>query len=142
MRLSRNSVSLLVGSYDNNSKVDNSILYSLYKDVVDFLITEYREIHKKALKLHIKERVLLIDDALRFLEHSQDKIVTPPAIIIKPVYSLNLNGPIFDSLKSCYVEVEEWFKNISRESRKAWVYFRKDGSIGALLIYKIEDEAK
>jgi len=132
---------LIEGTNDKNSRIDNSILYSLYKDAVDFLITEDREIHKKALRLHIEDRVLLIDDALNFLDRTQDKIVTPPALILIPVYNLNLKDPIFDSLKSSYIEFEDWFKKISREGRKAWVYFREDGSIGALLIFKIEDEA-
>lgn len=57
------------------------------------------------------------------------------------VYNLDLNDPIFDTLKENYIEFEDWFKKISREGRECWVHYRVDGSIGALLIYKIEDEA-
>ena len=51
----------------DNKAIDNAILYAVYKDAVDFLITEDRGIHKKALKLGIDDRVLLINDALRIL---------------------------------------------------------------------------
>ena len=47
---------------ENGDKISNIILYSVYKDATDFLITEDRRIHKKASKLGIADRVLLIDD--------------------------------------------------------------------------------
>ena len=57
------------------------------------------------------------------------------------VYNLDLNDPIFDSLKEEYhPEFEDWFKKISKEPRKCWVHYRENGKIGALLIYKSEDE--
>lgn len=42
----------------DNDEIDDIILYSTYKDAVDFLITEDRGIHKKASKLGIIDRVL------------------------------------------------------------------------------------
>lgn len=39
-----NKVGIAVSVHD---QIDNKILYSVYKDAVDFLITEDREIHKK-----------------------------------------------------------------------------------------------
>jgi len=56
------------------------------------------------------------------------------------VYNLNLRDHIFDSLKNEYTEFDAWSKKISREGRKCLVHFREDGSLDALLIYKIEDE--
>jgi hypothetical protein len=52
----------------NNDKIDNKILYSVYRDAVDFLITENRGIHKKASKLGVNDRVLLIDEALQIFK--------------------------------------------------------------------------
>ena len=56
------------------------------------------------------------------------------------VYNLDLEDPIFDPLREDYEEFENWFKKISREGRKCWVHYKEDGGIGALLIYKFEDE--
>jgi hypothetical protein len=47
-----------------NDKIDICILYAIYRDAIDFLITEDRGIHRKAKKLGLDERVLLIDDAM------------------------------------------------------------------------------
>jgi rRNA-processing protein FCF1 len=126
-----------------NSRVDNGILYALYKNAVDFLITEDRLIHKKARKLGIDDRVFLVSDALLFFNAyvAKDQVIVPPALVQEFAYNINVADPIFSSLKASYPEFESWFKKISREGRKCWVYFREDSRIGALLIYKIEDEA-
>lgn len=128
----------------NNDKIDNKILYSVYRDAVDFLITEDRGIHKKASKLGINDRVLLIDEALQIFNSyiHKELIIAPPALKNEIVYNLNYEDPIFDTLKEDYnPEFGDWFKKISREGRKSWVYYRKDGFIGAVIIYKFEDEA-
>ncbi|NMX21615.1 hypothetical protein C5S30_04110 [ANME-1 cluster archaeon GoMg4] len=128
-----------------NEQIDNGILYAVYKNAVDFLITEDKGIHKKARRLGIDDRVLLINDALDVFEHYtlRKETIRPPALEEKYIYNLNLTDPIFDSLKQEYEKekFEEWFKKISREGRKCWVHHREDESIGAILIYKVENEA-
>jgi rRNA-processing protein FCF1 len=121
--------------------IDNHILYTVYKDAVDFLVTEDRDIHKKAIKLGIDNRVLLIAEALTvFRGHLQkDSIIIPPALERKPIYNLNLSDPFFDSLKEEYPEFDDWFKKIKREGRNCLVNYKDDGSIGALLVYKLEN---
>jgi rRNA-processing protein FCF1/uncharacterized protein YfkK (UPF0435 family) len=127
---------------DAHDLVDNHILYAVYKDSVDFLVTEDRDIHKKAIKLGIDNRVLLIAEALIvFRGHVQkDSIIIPPALERKPIHNINLNDPFFDLLKKEYSEFDEWFKKIKREGRNCLINYKDDGSIGALLIYKLEDE--
>ncbi len=49
---------------ENNDDI-NIILYPVFNDLVDFLITENRSIHKRARPLGIEDRVLLVDEALR-----------------------------------------------------------------------------
>lgn len=128
-----------------NDHIDNTILYSIYRDTVDFLITEDKGIHKKALRLNIKERVLSLDDALGIFEKGShnERIGHPPALKEEVVYNLDINDPFFNSLKEEYgrLNFEKWFKDISRKARKCWVHFNEDNSIGALLIYKIENES-
>jgi hypothetical protein len=122
---------------------DNEILYAVYRGAIDFLITEDAGIHKKAFIAGISDRVLHIDDALQFFKQFleiKEKIPSPPALNETYMYNLNLNDPIFDGLKEDYPEFEDWFTRKSREHRKCYASYRSDGSIGALLIYKIEDE--
>jgi len=125
-----------------NSKIDAKILYSVYKNAVDFLITEDRGIHKRARQLGIEDNVLLVEDALQIFEKyvRKDELVSPPALKNIPVHNLNLNDPIFDSLKEEYEEFSDWFMKISKEGRMCWVHYRDNDAIGAILIYKDEDE--
>jgi hypothetical protein len=122
---------------------DNEILYAVFRGAIDFLITEDAGIHRKAFIAGISDRVLHVDDALQLFKQFIDikeKIPSPPALNESYMYNLDLNDPIFDSLKDEYPEFEDWFKRKSREHRKCYVSYRSDGKIGALLIYKIEGE--
>lgn len=125
-----------------NGDTGNIILYSVYKDSVDFLITEDRSLHKKASILGIDDRVLLVDEALRiFLNYVPEYgVIAPLPLKNEPVRNLNLEDPIFNTLKKEYPEFQAWFRKIAIGGRRGWVYYRNDGFIGALLIYKIEDE--
>jgi len=130
------------GDKGRSEIIDNSILYAVYKDAVDFLITEDKGIHKKAHRIRIDDRVLFIDDAILLLKQYIHKewVISPPALTHTNVYNLNLKDSFFDSLKREYDGFEKWFKRISKEGRKCWVHHREDSSIRALLIYKLEDE--
>lgn len=127
---------------NDHDRIDNNLLFAVYKNAVDFLMTEDKGIHKKASDIGIKERVLLIDDALQIFKKdiATSKPISPPALKEDFVYNLDLNDPIFDKLKKDYPEFEKWFLKISKEGRKCWVHHKVDGKIGALLIFKIEDE--
>lgn len=127
-----------------NDEIDNAILYAVYKDAVDFLITEDKGIHKKSIRLDISDRVLCVDEGIDVFEKElpKEEVVRPPALKEDAVHNLDLSDPIFDSLKKEYGESEfgDWFRKCSRDGRKCWVHHRTDSSIGALLIRKIENE--
>lgn len=55
-------------SNSNNEELDNTILYAVYKNAVDILITEDRGILRKALKTGIEDRVMDIDFAVAYFE--------------------------------------------------------------------------
>jgi len=132
-----------ISEANEHDRTDNNLLYAIYKNAVDFLITEDRGIHKKAAEINVQERVLLIDDAFQMFKKGVAilKPISPPALKEDFVYNLDLNDPIFDKLKKDYPEfVEKWFPKISKEGRKCWVHLKGDNKIGALLIFKIEDE--
>jgi predicted nucleic acid-binding protein len=133
----------IVGQTNNaHELVDNNLLYCVYKNAVDFLITEDRGIHRKSDRLGISDRVFDIDEALEYFKKqlSVEKVPKPPALKYVPVYNLDISDSIFTSLKEEYDEFLDLREKISREGRKAWVYF-KGSRLGAILIYKIEDEA-
>lgn len=81
--------------------------FSIYKDAVDFLLTEDKGIHKKAEILGVAERIFLIEEALEFFSKllPKHRISAPPAIKFIPTYNLNLEDSIFNSLKEDYHEI-------------------------------------
>ncbi len=127
-----------------NDEIDNSILYAIYKDAADFLITSDHNIHQKSKRLGIKDRVLSVDEAIEIFGNRvyTNNISHLPALRDEFVYNLDLNDQFFDSLKEEYGEnnFENWFKRISREGRKCFVHLKENGKLGALLIYKVECE--
>jgi len=135
----------LVGAKPNpNDMVDNWILYAVSRNAVHYLITEDRDILRKAEKIGLRQRVLSIDDALKLLpdnELGEGRSLYPPAIAKVPVYALNLKDPFFNPLRKDYAPFDDWFNRIAREGRDCYVYFEEGGTIGALLILKPENEA-
>ena len=125
-----------------NDEIDDALLYCVCRDAVDYLITEDRKIIAKASRLGIDDRVFQISDALEFFQQFivTEKPIAPPGLEEDFIYNLDLSDPIFKTLKDDYQEFNEWFRKISREGRKCWVHYNADGTLGALLIYKIENE--
>ncbi|MGB7571045.1 MAG: hypothetical protein WBL87_04750 [Methanothrix sp.] len=110
---------------------------------IDFLVTEDRDLHQEASTKDLDDRVLLVEEALRIFNNyiNKDTRIAPFPLKHEYVRNLNYDDPIFDSLKEEYLpEFEDWFKKISEKGRKSWVYYRRDGCIGAILIYKLENE--
>ena len=125
-----------------NDDIDNSILYALYKNSVDFLITNDNGIHKKAKLLSINSRVLNVNGALERFKREMitENQINLPALKNDFIYNLNIHDPFFDSLRKDYNGFDDWFIKIAKKGRKCYVHYKADNEIGAILIYKIEDE--
>lgn len=126
-----------------NDETDNLILYSVYKNAVGFLITNDNGIHLNASKLGIADRVFYVEDAIEFFgkDLPSSEAVSKPFPLKKGYVSdLNPDDPIFDTLKQVYPEFDEWFTGIAREGRECYYNKRIDGTLGAIMIYKFEEE--
>lgn len=135
----------------DNDIVDNYLLYAVYKDAVDMLITEDKEIISKSLLLGLSDRVLNITEATILI--SKDIPIIQEQYLISCFekvkgWNIDLNDSIFDSLKKEY-DFENWWKNkVSRTERDVYVYFsnalEKRGKIKAILVLKeeIKEEIK
>lgn len=132
-------------NYDGNSHdyVDISLLYSLLKNEVSFLITEDIGIHKKANRINneysnFNDRVFTIQEALSFFK---EKTPSLPYFIKKTTVNLlDIDDPIFDKLKRDYVGFDNWFRKVQRQRRDCLCYINSNECLGALLIYKSENE--
>ena len=118
----------------DREQVDNALLYAVYDDRVDLLITEDRPMHTKAGQLGIADNVLTIEEGAEYFRERDSDLRSPVSIQKVTVSELDVDDPIFDSLKEEYEEFEDWFPRIS--DRDAWVNWNRDGTLGAVLILK------
>ena len=128
---------------DRELEVDDHLLYTVYRNAVDYLITEDKGIHRKAKRNNIQDRIRTIADthALATVRYEKRPPTPPPAICQVPANNLDENDPIFDSLRDEYEGFDDWLNKTKRKGRECWVHRCSDGSIGALLIFKEEEEA-
>jgi len=127
-----------------NDRVDIRILYALYREGVDYLITEDMGIHKRASQIGIGDRVFSIYDSLDFFNtYIIEKPITivPPSLQEKYLHEIKIEDPIFNTLRMDYPGFDAWFASKATEHRKCFAYFMQDDRLGAILIYKSgEDE--
>ncbi len=137
-----NDISALgLKNHNANERVDNEILFSIYKDAADILVSEDRGVHRKARLLNIESRVHYLQQAVESLRRLHKKIhVSLPNIKEVSLHNIDLNDPFFDSLRIDYSVFNEWFKRSSRDGRKAWIHRDKISGLGAILIYKEEND--
>lgn len=129
-----------------NDACDNAILYALECDAAHYLVTEDREIHKKAVNRGLDSRVFAIQAADDFLCRLHEPTsVRLPNIQDAPLHSLTrlLSDGFFDSLREGYQTFDRWFRDCARNDRRAWVYWAEPDRLGALCIYarKENDDA-
>lgn len=129
-----------VGCKNNHDAIDNELLFSIYRNCAQYLITNDKDLVKKSQKVGLGNRVLSIDQALeKFQEKVPEDIRKPVFINHKYLHELDINDAFFDSLKLDYAGFEEWFKN--KQSKEARAYVTElDGKLTSFLMLKVENE--
>lgn len=127
----------------SNDFVDNCYLAAVKEDVVDFLITEDKGVHRKARRLGLESRVLLLKEAIDLLRNLFDKTPPPPPSVEKIyVHELDQEDEILDSLRKDYhPNFDNWLTKCRREHREAYIIRNENGSqLAGLLIIKREKQ--
>lgn len=129
----------LVGVKNENDKIDNEMLYAVYKNCVTFLITNDKELVKKGKKLDLSERVLSIDDALEIFKEDEKVVIQTPVFIKQEyLYNLNLEDEFFTSLRMDYKGFDRWFKDKQRKNFQAYVTQDQQNKVTSFLMLKEE----
>lgn len=124
----------------SNSWVDNMLLAALYGDLTDYLVTEDVGIHRKANRIGLGSRVLLLSDAVAVVQDLFDESPPPPPTVDhKYVYELDTTDPIFNSLRVDYTGFDDWLAKCKRDHREAYVVTAADGELAGIAILKRED---
>lgn len=127
---------------NSHEKNDNEILFSLKKNLVDFLITEDRGIVKKANLLNLDDRVFSIDSGLNYFTDLYQRFIPNHSLLRKCyTHEIDINQPFFDTLKSDYgdVDFKKWYDKCIKEGRECYTY-EVDHKVKAFFMLKEENE--
>lgn len=123
----------------SNDWVDHNILAAVVGDAVNLLVTEDSNIHKKARRLGLGERVARIEDAVAYLRAIAPQPANSALLPLETVaHTLDAGDPIFDTLRADYPSFDNWLQKCKTEHRTCWIVER-DGHLAALTIVKWED---
>ncbi|MBU1218360.1 hypothetical protein KKF34_07390 [Myxococcota bacterium] len=124
-----------------NDNIDNLLLYSICRGAAHFLITNDKEIHKKARTAQIQEQVHYLQQFLSFLKlQTENESIPPFGIEEHYLHEFDVEQSFFDSLREGYgkTEFNFWYLNVAKDHRKAWCV--TDNELLAICIYKEEDK--
>lgn len=111
-----------VGCNNSHDAIDNELLFSIYRNCAQYLITNDKDLIKKSQKIGLSDRVLSIDQALeKFQEKAPEDVRKPVFINYKYLHELDINDTFFDSLKVDYAGFEKWFKKKQLKEAQAYV---------------------
>jgi GNAT superfamily N-acetyltransferase len=123
----------------DNDRIDNLLLHALCRGAVHFLVTNDKDIHKKARSAQVQEQVHRLDQFLAFLKSQSANEQSPPfGIQDRYLHEFNVNQPFFDSLREGYSGFDAWYLKSAGNHRKAWC-ISDDETLHAICIYKEED---
>ena len=122
-----------------NDLIDSIILNELDAGRVNFIISEDRDIHDKANRLGIGDRVFDIDSFLEKVTAENPGLVDYRILSVRKTLfgNVNIRDRFFDSFREEYPGFDGWFNQKSEEA--AYVCYEAKELV-AFLYLKIEDE--
>jgi len=128
---------------NQNDKNDTLLLNEVFVGRVDILVTEDKQIHKKAAKLGIEDKVFTIDSFLEktFAEHPE--LVNYKVLNVQKLKfgRINLADDFFDSFKEDYVDFDKWF--IKKFDEEAYITVNSNnGLLLSFLYLKVEEKGE
>lgn len=129
---------------NDNDRVDNNVLFALYRGAVHLLVTNDEGIHKKASKIGLQNKVYRLEQFLLLLQRytTEPFVFDYTGVKERFLYEINKNQPFFESLRQSYAGFDEWFQKCAESKRKCWCIEDGDGNVVAICIYKHEQDTK
>lgn len=129
---------------NDHDKVDNNILFALYRGAVHLLVTNDEGIHKKASKIGIQDKVYRLEQFLVFLRRYSNQPVayTYTGVRERYMYEIDKSQSFFDSLRQAYKGFDNWYQKSAEKQRKCWCIEDEEGRVAAICIYKFEENEK
>lgn len=129
---------------NDNDKVDNNVLFALYRGAVHLLVTNDEGIHKKASKIGIQDKVYRLEQFLDFLRKYSNSPISYSYTGVQDryMYEIDKKQPFFDSLRQAYDGFDNWYQTSAGKKRKCWCIEDDKGQVAAICIYKLEKDEK
>lgn len=93
-----------------NDEVDAAHLLAVSRNAVTWLVTEDRGVHRRAQRLGLSERVMLLVDAVASLKALLFEPIEHYAVESVSAHQLDLSDRIFDSLRATYPTFDQWWQ--------------------------------
>jgi ribosomal protein S18 acetylase RimI-like enzyme len=130
--------SRLGGALGANDEADLRLLSAIHASAVDFLISEDLDLHRRAARLGLANKVLTVNDGLDWLRQTfEPKEVVLPFIESNKAYQVDASDPIFQSIRDQYRGFDDWFDKCRREHRDCWTVVVQN-KLAGLVIRKNE----
>jgi len=124
---------------NSNDETDAKLLSAVLSGAIEYLVTEDRDLLKKARRLGSEDQAIKVREANEMIkERAEVFLDTLPAVNKVYAHELDESDPIFDSLRKDYDEFNEWFDKCKREQRIAWVIRKENGNLAAICMIKKE----
>lgn len=129
---------------NDNDKVDNNVLFALYRGAVHLLATNDEGIHKKASKIGVQDKVYRLEQFLDFLRKYSNTPISYSYTGVQDryMYEIDKKQPFFDSLRQAYDGFDNWYQKSAEQQRKCWCIEDDNGHVAAICIYKLEKDEK
>lgn len=129
---------------NDNDRVDNNVLFALYRDAVHLLVTNDESIHRKASKIGLQDKVYRLEQFLLLLRRYTTVPYSFDYTGVKEhfLYEIDKSQPFFESLRRSYDGFDKWFQKCATDKRKCWCIKDGNSNIVAICIYKHEQDAR
>lgn len=124
----------------HNDKVDNQLLYEIYSNRVDLLITEDKALREKSEIFNLRDKVLSINEFITRCTNENPELISYKMLAVKKELfgNIDINSSFFDTFKIAYPGFEQWFRKKSDE--EAYVCRTDTNDILGFLYLKTEFE--
>ncbi len=121
-----------------NDYNDCVLLQALDSKAVDVLITQDRDLRKRAANSGLEGRALDLAEACELLKRTFESVeIRLPRISDKKAYQIDPADQIFDSLRKNYSGFDAWLDRCANQHRDCWV-IEAAGRINGIVIRKDE----
>lgn len=123
-----------------NDTVDLAMLAALDNNAVDLLVTEDRQLRRHAESAGLAARTYPILGAIEYLKKLFGEPVALPTVHSRVAYEINVEDPLFETLREDYPDFDDWWSKVSGEHRECRTIENESGEIEALAVLKEEND--